>query len=165
MPITGTGIARFTGRQRVCTRGRSASGAAGTGTLQEVTRVPMEREHQRTDSHRRLFVFSRFWRLRITMLLNQMSMRTSLTVAVMVVGLLGVFFVYTSGDIYRDVSLAQQRTALGEQVKSRISDLRRELDAESQRFVLLSRQESGFVNAAARCRRPRRSSAPRSAAG
>ena len=109
----------------------------------------MEREHQRTDSHRRLFVLSRFWRLRITMLFNQLSMRTSLTVAVMVVGLLGVFFVYTSGDIYRDVSLAQQRTALGEQVKSRISDLRRELDAESQRFVLLSRQESGFVNAVA----------------
>ena len=109
----------------------------------------MEREHQRTDSHRRLFVFSRFWRLRITMLLNQLSMRTSLTVAVMVVGLLGVFFVFTSGDIYRDVSLAQQRTALGEQVKSRISDLRRELDAESQRFVLLSRQESGFVTAVA----------------
>lgn len=79
------------------------------------------------------------------MLLNQMSMRMSLTIAVSMVGLLGVFFVLKSGDIYRDVSLAQQRTALGEQVKLRLGDLRRELDAESQRFVLLARSEPGFV--------------------
>ena len=109
----------------------------------------MEREHQRTDSHRRLFVFSRFWRLRITMLFKQLSMRTSLTIAVLVVGLLGVFFVFASGDVYRDVSLAQQRIALGEQVKTRLSDLRRELDAEALRFVLLSRQEPEFVTAVA----------------
>ena len=75
------------------------------------------------DSHRRLFVFSRFWRLRITMLVNQLSMRMYLTMAVMAVGLLGMFFVLASGDIYRDVSLAQQRVALGEQVKSRLSAL------------------------------------------
>jgi len=73
-------------------------------------------------------------------------MRMSLTVAVMVVGLLGMFFVLASGDIYRDVSLAQQRVALGEQVKTRLSDLRRELDAESQRFVLLARAEPGLTN-------------------
>ncbi len=83
------------------------------------------------------------------MLLNQLSMRTILTVSVMAVGLVGVFFVLASGDIYRDISLSQQRTALGEQVKSQLSDLRRELDAESQRFVQLSRQEPGFVSALA----------------
>ncbi len=76
-------------------------------------------------------------------------MRTSLTVAVTAVGMLGVFFVLASGDIYRDVSLTQQRAALGEQVKTRLNELRHELDAESQRFVLLSRQESGFVTAVA----------------
>ena len=76
-------------------------------------------------------------------------MRASLTVAVTTVGLLGVIFVLVSGDAYRDVSLAKQRATLGEQVKTRLVDLRRELDAESQRFVLLSRQESGFVTAVA----------------
>ena len=109
----------------------------------------MDREQLRTDSHRRLFAFTRVWRFRITMLFKQLSMRTSLTVTVTVMGMLGIFFVLASGDIYHDVSLAQQRAALGEQVKTRISDLRRELEAESQRFVLLSRQESGFITAVA----------------
>ncbi len=83
------------------------------------------------------------------MLLNQLSMRTSLIIAVTVVGMLGVFFVLASGERYRDVSLAQQRTALGEQVKTRLNDLRRELDAESQRFVLLARSEPGLAGSVA----------------
>src|SRR3989344_2547152 len=131
---------------RFC-HGKACAGRHGNRKHQEIFKVPMERERSRMDSHRRLFVFSRFWRLRITMLVNQLSMRMYLTMAVMAVGLLGMFFVLASGDIYRDVSLAQQRVALGEQVKSRLGELRRDLDTESQRFVLLARQERGLTAA------------------
>ena len=63
------------------------------------------------------------------MLLNQMSVRTSLLTGMTVVGLLGLFFVQAGGDVYRDASLTQQRAALGEQVRTRIGELRRELEA------------------------------------
>jgi diguanylate cyclase (GGDEF)-like protein len=81
------------------------------------------------------------------MLLNQMSVRTSLLTGMTVVGLLGLFFVLVSGDVYRDAGLAQQRAVLGEQVKTRIGELRRELETESQRLVLLARSEPGFMAA------------------
>jgi diguanylate cyclase (GGDEF)-like protein len=83
------------------------------------------------------------------MLLNQMSVRTSLLTGMTVVGLLGLFFVQAGGDVYRDAGLAQQRAALGEQVRTRIGELRRELEAESQRLVLLARSEPGFMAAVA----------------
>ena len=82
------------------------------------------------------------------MLLNQMSLRTSLIAGLSVVGLLGLFFVLASGDVYRDASLAQQRAALGEQVRARLGDLRRDMEAESQRLALVARSEPGFMAAA-----------------
>jgi diguanylate cyclase (GGDEF)-like protein len=81
------------------------------------------------------------------MLLNQMSVRTSLLTGMTVVGVLGVVFLLASGDVYRDASLTQQRAALGEQVRTRIGELRRELEAESQQLVLLARSEPGFMAA------------------
>jgi len=105
----------------------------------------MEREQKRTDSHRRLIVFRRFWRLRITMLLNQISIRMSLIIGMTVVGLLGVFFLLASGISHRDVSMAQSQAVLGEQVKTRLIDLRRELEAESQRIALLASAEPGLL--------------------
>jgi diguanylate cyclase (GGDEF)-like protein len=79
------------------------------------------------------------------MLLNQLSIRMSLIIGMTMVGLLGVFFVLASGDIHREVSLAQRQSVLGEQVKTRLNELRRELDAESQRFVLLAHAEPGLT--------------------
>ncbi|MCR4300814.1 MAG: EAL domain-containing protein [Sulfuricaulis sp.] len=79
------------------------------------------------------------------MLLNQLSIRMSLIIGMTMVGLLGVFFVVASGDIYREVGLAQRQSVLGEQVKTRLSDLRRELEVESQRIVLLARAEPGLM--------------------
>lgn len=79
------------------------------------------------------------------MLLNQISIRMSLIIGMTVVGLLGVFFVLASGDYHRDVSLAQRQAVLGEQVKTRLNDLRRELEAETQRIALLARAEPGLM--------------------
>lgn len=84
------------------------------------------------------------------MLLNQMSVRTSLLTGMTVVGLLGLFFVQAGGDGYRDAGLTQQRIVLGEQVKARIGELRRELETESQRLVQLARSEPGFMAAVTR---------------
>lgn len=74
-------------------------------------------------------------------------MRNSLILAMTAVGMLGVFFVFTSGGTYRDFAVENQRAALAEQVRVRLSDMRRELDAEAQRFALLARSEPGLVAA------------------
>ena len=79
------------------------------------------------------------------MLLNQLSIRMSFVIAVAVLGLLGVFFVHMSAGNHRDVSLAQHQAMLGNQVKARIVELRREMEAESQRFILLARAEPGLT--------------------
>jgi diguanylate cyclase (GGDEF)-like protein len=81
------------------------------------------------------------------MQLNRLSMRNSLIIAMTVVGMLGVYFVFTSGGTYRDFAVENQRTALAEQVRQRLSDMRRELDAESLRFALLARSEPGLAAA------------------
>ncbi|MHB8742497.1 MAG: putative bifunctional diguanylate cyclase/phosphodiesterase [Sulfuricaulis sp.] len=74
-------------------------------------------------------------------------MRSSLNIALMVVAVLGAFFVYISGNTYRDFFLENQRTALAEKVQMRLSDMRRELDAESQKFAQLARSDAGLVAA------------------
>ncbi|MDH3370005.1 MAG: EAL domain-containing protein [Gammaproteobacteria bacterium] len=79
------------------------------------------------------------------MLLNQISIRMSLIIGMTVVGLLGVFFLLASGISHRDVSMAQSQAVLGEQVKTRLIDLRRELEAESQRIALLASAEPGLL--------------------
>ncbi len=74
-------------------------------------------------------------------------MRTSLALAMMLVGMLGVYFVFASGSAYRHSALENQRVMLGEQMRARLSDLRRELDAESQRIALLTRDDPRLVAA------------------
>ncbi|MDH3309416.1 MAG: EAL domain-containing protein [Gammaproteobacteria bacterium] len=69
----------------------------------------------------------------------------SLIIGMTVVGLLGVFFLLASGISHRDVSMAQRQAVLGEQVKTRLIDLRRELEAESQRIALLASAEPGLL--------------------
>ncbi len=81
------------------------------------------------------------------MQLNRLSMRSSFIIAMTMVGMLGVYFVFKSGGVYRDFALEHQRTALTEQVRVRLSDMRRDLDAESLRFALLARSEPGLVAA------------------
>jgi len=73
------------------------------------------------------------------MQLNRLSVRVSLVIALAVMGLLGVFLVWMSGGVYRTILIDSQRTTLSEQLRARLGDLRRELDAESRQVVMLAR--------------------------
>lgn len=74
-------------------------------------------------------------------------MRISLSIAVAVMGILGVFFIYQSTSAYHGFAVENQRAVLSEQLRARLVYLRQELDAESQRLALLARSERGLVAA------------------
>ena len=81
------------------------------------------------------------------MQLNRLSMRSSLIIALALVGVLGAYFVFNSGSTYRNLAIENQRTMLAEQVRARIGELRRGLEAESQQFTTLAMSESALIRA------------------
>ena len=81
------------------------------------------------------------------MQLNRLSMRVSLIATIVVMGSLSVALALVSGGVYHNLALDSQRTTLEEQITSRVSDLRKDMDAESQRLALLVQQEPGFLTA------------------
>ncbi len=60
-------------------------------------------------------------------------------------GLVGALLVWASGNFYRHFILDNQRAALSEQMRVRLNDWRRELEAQSQQLALLIRSEPNFV--------------------
>jgi diguanylate cyclase (GGDEF)-like protein len=74
-------------------------------------------------------------------------MRSTLMIALAVVGGLGAFFVFSSGSVYRNLAIEHQRATLAEQVRTRLGELRRELDTESQQFTALALSEPGLASA------------------
>jgi diguanylate cyclase (GGDEF)-like protein len=107
----------------------------------------MDRKHKRMDSHRRLVALKQRLQSRITMQLNRLSMRSSLMVALAVVGGLGAFLVFSSGSTYRNLAIEQQRATLAEQVRLHLGELRRELETESQQITALAMSDAGLVSA------------------
>lgn len=79
--------------------------------------------------------------------LNRISIRTSLFIALTLIGMVGVFFMLSSNDTYRDFILENQRAVFAEQLRARLGDLRREFDTESQRLAILTSSEPGVVAA------------------
>ena len=65
----------------------------------------------------------------------------------MAMGMLGVLLVWASSNFYRHMVVDNQRAVLSEQMRARLNDWRRELEAESQQLALLVRSESGLVAA------------------
>ncbi len=74
-------------------------------------------------------------------------MRVSLIATIVVMGSLGVALALVSGGVYHNLALDSQRSALVEQLSMRVNDLRKELDAESQRLALQAQFEPGFMAA------------------
>ena len=107
----------------------------------------MDRKHKRMDSHRRFVALKQRLQSRTTMQLNRLSMRSSLMIALAVAGGLGVFFVFSSGNTYRNLVIEQQRATLAEQVRMRLGELRRELETESQQFTALAMSDAGLASA------------------
>ena len=94
--------------------GIHARGGSGKTVCQEVKRTQMNGTPKQTDSLRRWYTFRRRLRSRITMHLSRLSMRTSFVLAMILVGLLGVYFVLASGSAFRHSALENQRVMLGE---------------------------------------------------
>jgi diguanylate cyclase len=65
------------------------------------------------------------------MLLNRLSMRVSLIVTVVAMGMLGLGLAVVSGRIYRDHAIDNERAALVEQVRLEVDDMRRRFDREA----------------------------------
>jgi len=79
--------------------------------------------------------------------LNRISIRTSHIAALTLIGMVGVFFFLSGSDAYRDFILENQREAFAEHLRVRLSDLRREFDAESQRLAIHISSAPGLVAA------------------
>ena len=107
----------------------------------------MDRGHQRKDSHHWLVVRKRRWRSRITMQLNQISMRASLITAIAVMGLLCALFVLASGHVWQDFALESQRATVNEQARTWLANLRKEIDTESRGIVQIAKSDPELMAA------------------
>ena len=66
------------------------------------------------------------------MLLNRLSMRVSLIVTVVAMGALGLGLAVVSGSIYRNHAIDNERSALVEQVRLQLEEMRRRFDREAE---------------------------------
>src|SRR3989344_2444474 len=114
----------------------------------------MDRGHQRKDSHHWLVVRKRRWRSRITMQLNQISMRASLITAMAVMGLLCVLFVLASGRVWHDFALESQRATVNEQTRTWLANLRKEFDNESRGIVQIAKSDPELMAAVRKENKP-----------
>lgn len=78
---------------------------------------------------------------------NRLSVRVSLVIGMTVMAMLAVFLVWMSGGVYRAFIIESQRDALNEQLRGRLNDLRRDLNAESRQLVMLARATPGLTAA------------------
>ncbi|MBI3546886.1 MAG: diguanylate cyclase, partial [Gammaproteobacteria bacterium] len=81
------------------------------------------------------------------MQLKRLSVQASLFIAILTMGLCGILLVWAGGGFYRQLVLDNQRAMLSEQIRTRLTDWRRELDAESQQLALLVRADPALVAA------------------
>jgi diguanylate cyclase (GGDEF)-like protein len=81
------------------------------------------------------------------MRLNRVSVRVSLVIGMTLMAMLAVLLVWASGGVYRAFIIDGQRDALNEQLRGRLNDLRRELNAESRQLAMLARAAPGLTTA------------------
>jgi diguanylate cyclase (GGDEF)-like protein len=74
-------------------------------------------------------------------------MHTSLGITIIVMGMLGMAVALVSGQVYRGHMVEGQRSALAEQLRLRINDLRRELDLQVRALVVTVPTDTHFVRA------------------
>jgi diguanylate cyclase (GGDEF)-like protein len=75
---------------------------------------------------------------------NQVSMRVSLIVTVVVVGMLAMIVALASGEIFRDFAVETRRGAVVEQLKFSVNNLRREFERHSVTLVSVIRKNPVF---------------------
>jgi diguanylate cyclase (GGDEF)-like protein len=81
------------------------------------------------------------------MQLNQLSMRTSLIIAMTVMGLLCVFFVWETSRVWREFAVDNQRASVNEQVRVWLANLRKHFDTESREIVQIAKSDLELMTA------------------
>lgn len=114
----------------------------------------MDRGHQRKDSHQWLIVRKRRWRSRITMQLNQISVRASLITAIAVMGLLCALFVFASGRAWHDFALETQHATVNEQARTWLANLRKEFENESREIAQIAKSDPELMTAVRKANKP-----------
>ena len=81
------------------------------------------------------------------MLNYRYSMRFNLIATIVAVAALGMLFALVSGHTYHDLAIENERAALVEQAKIRVSNLRKNLDVESGEFAAALQSQPAFLKA------------------
>ena len=76
-----------------------------------------------------------------------LSLRVTLSLTVIVMGLLAVVLALTTGEVYRDLAVAKQRTALSDLIGLKTRDLLRELEDRSREVGLQLQHDPAFRQA------------------
>ena len=82
-------------------------------------------------------------------------MRTSLLVALLVMGAIGVLLAVEAGGIHRELAHGQQREAALEQLRLMVYDMRRELETKAREFSAVLYRDPAFLAAVQNHQAPR----------
>lgn len=77
---------------------------------------------------------------------NRLSMRVSLVVTIVTMGIIAVALAVVSGQVYRQHAIENERAALIEQIRIRFNDIRFHLDAEARGLALALSAQPGWHN-------------------
>ena len=78
---------------------------------------------------------------------QHLSMRASLSLTIVIMGLLGLVLALATGEVYRQRTLENQRAAMANMLRLKADDLLRELEVKSRDLALAIQQESEFQRA------------------
>ncbi len=81
------------------------------------------------------------------MLTQHLTMRASLSLTIVIMGLLGLALALATGEVYRQQTLDNHRAAMAELLRLKTDDLLRELEAKSRDLALAIQHEPGFQRA------------------
>jgi diguanylate cyclase (GGDEF)-like protein len=81
------------------------------------------------------------------MLTQHLTMRASLSLTIVIMGLLGLALALATGEVYRQQTLDNQRAAMVELLRLKTDDLLRELESKSRDLALAIQHEPGFQRA------------------
>ena len=78
---------------------------------------------------------------------QHLSMRASLSLTIVIMGLLGLVLALATGEVYRQRTLENQRAAMANMLRLKADDLLRELEVKSRDLALAIQQEPEFRRA------------------
>ncbi len=78
---------------------------------------------------------------------QHLSMRASLSLTIVIMGLLGLALALATGEVYRQRTLDNQRAAMANMLRLKADDLLRELEVKARDLALAIQQESEFQRA------------------